>query len=303
MKKNRILLLAFSLFTFNLNAQQALWSNYQFSYLSINPAFTGERGYLGVNGILGNQLTGNIRPQAVSQIVIADSPLGNGLKHNIGFQGYNSNLGNINNVGLNLSYAYRYITDSYKLSFGTLAGFMVQPNSIINNAVNLLLPYAGFGALASTENYFLSVSNPYFLADAERIVAGKQPWFFMGGASLGDPNKVMLNVSSLVEINKQQSSGNGIDGNLKLWLNRRAGLGVSYRLNGTNGFESLKSKAIYSFEYQFSTSMRLGLSFDSNPLQGIRVNQNVVQTPSIFQLLIHYRPVPNGQKMSNFDYF
>ncbi|MDP5140405.1 MAG: hypothetical protein NWP83_08040, partial [Spirosomaceae bacterium] len=39
-------------------SQQALWTNYQFSYLGINPAFTGQRGYLGVTGLVGNQFNG-----------------------------------------------------------------------------------------------------------------------------------------------------------------------------------------------------------------------------------------------------
>lgn len=286
-------------------AQQALWTNYQFSYLGINPAFTGQRGYLGVTGLIGSQFTGSIRPQAVSQIVIADAPLANSPAHNIGFQGFNSNLGNINNIGLNLTYAYRYIGEGYNISLGTDAGFMVQPNTLVNNAINLLTPFAGFGMAATTENFFLSVSNPLLLINEQRLLAGKTPWFLMGGASLGDPEKLLVNLSSLVELNDNPQTGNGADVNAKVWIGGRLGVGASLRTHGTERFEQLNNKVILSLEYQFSTSIRMGLSFDENPLQGIRFNQfgGSGQVPSVFQLAINYRALPKNIPMARFDYY
>lgn len=287
------------------NAQQALWSNYQFSYLGINPAFSGQRGYLGVTGLIGNQFTGSIRPQAVSQIVVADSPLANSPNHNIGFQGFNSRLGNINNIGLNFTYAYRYKTELFDISLGADAGFMVQPNTLVNNAINLLTPFAGFGAAATSENFFVSVSNPLFFFDDNLIVGGKSPWFLMGGASIGSPDKVLLNLSSLIELNNNPQLGNGADVNAKIWLGGRAGLGASYRMSGTQGFEELNNKVVFSLEYQFSTSIRLGVSFDENPLQGIRFNQfgGSGEVPSVFQLAINYRALPKSIPMARFDYY
>lgn len=288
-----------------VRAQQALWANYQFSNLGINPALTGERGYLGVTGLIGNQFTGSIRPQAVSQIVIADAPLQNSSAHNIGFQGFNSRLGNINNIGLNLTYAYRYVAEGYKLSVGADAGFMVQPNTLANNAINLLSPFAGFGVAGSTEKFFVSVSNPLFFINENRIIAGKKPWFFMGGTSIGNPEKLLLNLSSLIELNTNNQVGNGGDLNAKIWLGGRAGLGVSYRTSGTQGFEDLAKKVVYSFEYQFSTTIRMGVSFDENPLQGVRFNQfgGSGQTPSVFQVALNYRALPKNIPMARFDYY
>ncbi len=288
-----------------VNAQQALWSNYQFSNLGINPALTGERGYLGVTGLIGNQFTGSISPQAVSQIVIADSPLQNVPAHNVGFQGFNSRLGNINNIGLNLTYAYRYIGEGYKLSIGADAGFMVQPNMLANNAISLLSPFAGFGLAGSTEKAFFSVSNPLFFFDESRVIGGKKPWFLMGGTSLGNPEKVLLNLSTLLELNTGSQNGNGGDLNAKLWLGGRAGLGISYRTSGTQGFEDLNRKIVYSLEYQFSTSIRLGVSFDDNPLQGIQFNQfgGSGQAPAVFQVAINYRALPKNIPMARFDYY
>lgn len=287
------------------DAQQALWANYHFSNLSINPALTGERGYLGVTGLIGNQFTGSVRPQAVSQIVVADSPLQNAPAHNLGFQGFNSRLGNINNIGLNLTYAYRYIGEGYKLSIGADAGFMVQPNTLANNAISLLSPFAGFGLAGSTDKAFFSVSNPLFFFDESRLIGGKKPWFLMGGTSLGNPEKVLLNLSTLIEINTEGQNGNGGDLNAKLWLGGRAGLGISYRTSGVQGFEDLSQKVVYSLEYQFSTSIRLGVSFDDNPLQGIQFNQfgGSGQAPAVFQVAINYRALPKNIPMARFDYY
>jgi hypothetical protein len=283
-------------------SQQALWANYQFSYLGINPAFTGQRGYLGVTGLIGSQFTGSIRPQAVSQIVIADSPLANSPNHNIGFQGFNSNLGNINNIGLNVTYAYRYIGEGYDISLGADAGFMVQPNTLVNNAINLLTPFAGVGIVANTDNFFLSASNPLLFINEDRLITGKKPWFFMGGASLGDPEKLLVNLSSLIELNNNPQVGNGADVNAKVWIGGRAGIGASYRMSGTQKFEQLNNKVVLSLEYQFSTSIRMGLSFDENPLQGIRVNQ-FGEAPSVFQLAINYRALPKNIPTARFDYY
>jgi hypothetical protein len=286
-------------------SQQALWTNYQFSYLGINPAFTGQRGYLGVTGLIGSQFTGSIRPQAVSQIVIADSPLANSPNHNIGFQGFNSNLGNINNTGLNLTYAYRYFGEGYNISLGADAGFMVQPNTLVNNAINLLTPFAGVGAAVNADNFFLSASNPLLFVNENRLITGKKPWFFMGGVSLGSPDKLLVNLSSLIELNNNLQVGNGADVNAKVWIGGRAGIGASYRMSGTQRFEQLNNKVILSLEYQFSTSIRMGLSFDENPLQGVRFNQfgGSGQVPSVFQLAINYRALPKNIPTARFDYY
>lgn len=288
-------------------SQQSLWTNYQFSYLGINPAFTGQRGYLGVTGLIGNQFNGTIRPQAVSQIAVVDAPLANSPNHNVGFQGFNSNLANVNNLGLTASYAYRYFGEGYNVSVGANLGFMVQPNTLVNNPVSLLSPFAGFGVAANTENFFLSVSNPLFFVDETRLFLANKPWFFMGGTSLGDPEKLLVNLSTLVELNQNQQFGNGADLNAKVWLGGRAGLGASYRMSGTNGFEGLNNKIVYSLEYQFSTSIRMGLSFDENPLQSIRINPNQFggsgEIPSVFQLAIIYRALPKNIPMARFDYY
>lgn len=286
-------------------AQKALWANYQFSNLGINPALTGERGYLGVTGLIGSQFTGSIQPQAVSQIVIADAPLQNSPAHNIGFQGFNSRIGNISNIGLNFTYAYRYVGDGYKLSVGADAGFMVQPNTLVNNAINLLSPFAGFGVAGSTEKLFASVSNPLFFINEERLIAGKNPWFLMAGTSLGNPEKILLNLSTLIELNSGTQIGNGADLNTKLWIGGRAGLGLSYRTSGVQGFEDLSEKFVYSLEYQFSTTIRLGLSFDENPLQGLGYNQfgGSGQAPAVFQLALNYRALPKNIPMARFDYY
>ncbi|MDP5141068.1 MAG: type IX secretion system membrane protein PorP/SprF, partial [Spirosomaceae bacterium] len=229
----------------------------------------------------------------------------NSPSHNNGFQGFNSNLANINSFGLNMTYAYRYFGEGYNISIGADAGFTVQPNALVNNPVSLLSPFAGFGVAANTENFFLSASNPYFFVDETRLFLAKKPWFLMGGASIGDSEKLLVNVSSLVELNQNQQTGNGADLNAKVWLGGRAGLGVSYRMSGTTGFQELNNKVVFSLEYQFSTSIRMGLSFDQNPLQGIRFNQfgGSGEVPSVFQIAINYRALPKNIPMARFDYY
>ncbi|MFB0946294.1 MAG: hypothetical protein QMB24_09155, partial [Spirosomataceae bacterium] len=168
--------------------------------------------------------------------------------------------------------------------------------------INLLTPFAGVGIVANTDNFFLSASNPLLFINEDRLITGKKPWFFMGGASLGDPEKLLVNLSSLIELNNNPQVGNGADVNAKVWIGGRAGIGASYRMSGTQKFEQLNNKVVLSLEYQFSTSIRMGLSFDENPLQGIRVNQ-FGEAPSVFQLAINYRALPKNIPTARFDYY
>jgi hypothetical protein len=127
----------------------------------------------------------------------------------------------------------------------------------------------------------------------------------MGGVSLGNFDKLLVNLSSLIELNNNPQLGNGADMNAKVWIGGRAGIGASYRMSGTQRFEQLNNKVILSLEYQFSTSIRMGLSFDENPLQGVRSNQfgGSGQVPSLFQLAINYRALPKNIPMARFDYY
>lgn len=287
-----------------VDAQIALTENYHFNYLAINPAFTGQRGYLGVNALLGNQFNGTIRPSQVSQNIIIDSPIGiENKKHNVGFQAFNARIANINNTGIDFTYSFRLPFETFQIAFGLDAGMIFQPNVIGNTGLgNLVSPFAGVGVVLSSEKYFLSLSKPQavFSNDNQQFLT-KKPFYAMLGGSFGESESVTLNTSVLTEINKTENginSGNALHGNAKVWFGQRIGAGVSYRMEGQNGFSDLKSKAIFSLEYQYSTSMRFGLSYDKKPYNFIG-NSTVNQQSSNGILLLMLKFEPNGNSASN----
>jgi hypothetical protein len=49
----------------------------------------------------------------------------------------------------------------------------------------------------------------------------------------------------------------------------------------------------------------MGVSFDENPLQGVRFNQfgGSGQAPSVFQIGLNYRALPKNIPMARFDYY
>lgn len=301
MKKIRSILLITLLFPIKLMSQSIIWENYQFNGLSLNPAMAGLNGHFTLTGILGNQFTSSLLPNQVSQVVVLQGVNKKASDFSYGFQGFNARLASYTNTGMDFSYAYRKQFDNFNFSVGAKGGFLVQPNLLVNNALNMVSLYAGLGVTLAGENAYFSVSKPNWLQNVNRVVDGKKPLFVHAGAFLGNPENVMLSTSALLELNKNQQIGNGININTKVWLAERAGLGVSYRLKGQTGFSNLENRWVLSAEYQFSTSLRIGITYDTEPLQNYNISSNNL-TNRLFQLLIKFDTFGDTQTTNKYDF-
>ena len=99
------------------NAQQeAMYSQYMFNSLAINPAYAGSRNVISATALYRNQWSGiNGAPKTGTFTI--DAPTNN-KKIGLGMQVYNDKLGITNTTGLVLSTAYRIRMDKATLSFG-----------------------------------------------------------------------------------------------------------------------------------------------------------------------------------------
>nr|MBC7611394.1 type IX secretion system membrane protein PorP/SprF [Pseudopedobacter sp.] len=99
------------------NAQQeAMYSQYMFNSLAINPAYAGSRNVISATALYRNQWSG-INGAPKTGTFTLDAPTNN-KKIGLGMQVYNDKLGITNTTGLVLSSAYRIRMDKATLSFG-----------------------------------------------------------------------------------------------------------------------------------------------------------------------------------------
>ena len=104
-----------SLFTNKLQAQQeAMYSQYMFNTLAINPAYAGSRNVTSATALYRNQWVG-IQGAPETLTLSIDAPI-NSKKVGLGLQVFNDRIGVTSTTGAFGSYAYRL-----RLNKGTLA--------------------------------------------------------------------------------------------------------------------------------------------------------------------------------------
>lgn len=283
--KKSIFTISILLFSKILVGQTILEDQFQFNHLALNPALTGAKDVFSLNAGMGSQFNGTIRPQPIYQIFSTDGVLGNGGKHGIGLQAFNSNAAGFNNSGVKASYAYKYrLGELATISAGVNGGMVYQPIISNSGGVGQLLTYAGWGALMTTERFFLSVSKPVAFMKDDGFYGIKKPFYGMVGFSLGDYFNSMFNFSALFENNKSSAGNVYLTG--KYWFGRKLGIGASYRSQIING--GRENKIIPMLEYQFSTPFRLGLSYDPKPYRAFQQSNSTYQQRGVLLLFVRY---------------
>ncbi len=277
-------------------AQGGLQDQYQFNYLAINPAFTGERGNFGFTAQLGNQFNGTIAPNQVSQIFALDGKVGSG-NGALGFQGYRINQGGIYNSGLNLNYGHEIKSDNFSLRLGSDVGVFILPNFITNaDVLDRFSVYFGFGALFQSQNFFASIASPTIITFKKTSLLKEKPVTLLLGYSFSFAQNIQLNLSTLASVPSDNNYSRKFHLNAKLWLSDKFGFGGSFRYLGNNSSVPASSKFIPTVEYKISSGSRLGLSYDSSPLSDITNNPQYSNPNGIFQLLYRYDLIQDGQK-------
>lgn len=268
--KKGINLIVFILLGTSLMAQQdAMYSQYMFNMLAVNPAYAGSREVLSLTALTRAQWVG-LEGAPVSNTLSLDAP----IKHKhigLGAQLFNEKIGVTSSNGFYASYAYRLKFKKSTLAFGLQGGVLhytanytqvllsrsntTTDKSFQENA-SVMIPGIGGGLFLSSDRYYIGASIPTMLStqttSGSNIVVNKnQHLFVMGGYVLSFNSDFKLKPSFLVK--GVMGAPVELDVNMNLWMYDRFALGASYRTGDA---------AVGMVEFQVYPNFRVGYAYD-----------------------------------------
>lgn len=178
MKKSILILVVVMLSTLCSRAQyDAMFTQYMFNEMFINPGYTGSKDAMAVN-LLHRQQWVNFPGRPVTTTFSIHGPLMNN-KMGLGLSVLNEQIGKLNRNLAYLNYAYRVKTGSKgQLSFGLMAGIHNQVNKlselkstdagdiqVSQNTPSLIAPNFGAGIHYYTNKFYAGISIPRMVND------------------------------------------------------------------------------------------------------------------------------------------
>lgn len=267
-----ILTLFLSLLSLSLIAQQeAIYSQYMYNQLAINPAVAGSKS--AISGILihRNQWTG-FKGAPTTQSFTVHTPIDYNQKNGVGLQVYNDLLGSLNSIAVLGSYAYKLQFPNSNLSFGLRGGMYnysirrdrldyredLDNQSLINFSPKTV-PGFDFGTYYYSKKYYLGISwdnlnKPNLFSSDKMQYLGNQMerhFFLLGGYTFKLNDMIVITPSTFIKYVKHAPINADINTNvtfLKVFA-----LGISYRTSRGVAFLT---------EFVSSKSIRIGYSYD-----------------------------------------
>ncbi|MFN8394501.1 MAG: type IX secretion system membrane protein PorP/SprF [Bacteroidia bacterium] len=163
---------------FELQGQQdAMYSQYMFNGMAVNPAYAGSRDVLSITGLFRAQWL-NVPGAPVTQNLAIHSPSRNG-RYGFGLNLVNDHISYLGQTWVNGLFAYRIPTKRGKLALGLQGAFshyrinwneayLINPNDQIlsTHGRSLFLPNVGFGIYYNEKNWFAGASAPHLLVNS-----------------------------------------------------------------------------------------------------------------------------------------
>lgn len=250
--------------------QDAMYSQYMFNMLAVNPAYAGNREVLSITGLTRAQWLG-IDGAPVSGTLSLDMPIS---KKNIGLgaQLFTDKIGVTSSSGFYLSYAYRIHLRKSTLAFGLQGGLIHYTANYVQLQLNrnmvsgldqsfqenvsVLMPGAGAGFFLSDDKYYVGASipnllNSYITSSSQLKVNRYDHLFMMCGYVFSLGENYNLKPSTLLKCVK--GAPVEWDINLNLWIHNKVALGISYRTHDA---------AVAMIELQASDKFRIGYAYD-----------------------------------------
>jgi len=251
--------------------RDALYSQYMFNQLVINPAYSGSKEEMSMAVIKRCQWVGlDGAPKTLT--VSAHTPLRN-ENIAVGLYVYSDQIGAENDLGVVGSYAYRVKLGKGKLCFGLQAGVSQvstdwnkvtvheEGDAVITARQNTgMKPDANFGVYYYTPKYYLGFSSKHLFetkfskSDVSNINATLSRHFYaMGGLAIPISDKIVFKPSTLIKY--AQNSPVNADLNASFLFNNKIWLGASYR-TGNN-------TTVFMIELQATSNLKIGYSYDA----------------------------------------
>lgn len=251
---------------------EALFSQYLFNKLIINPAYSGSREGIAAHAIYRHQWSSfSGAPRTYNLSVHAPFKK---QASSLGATFYGDQFGPYKSYGLNVSYAYRVFFNRGALSFGINGGFVYSKldladidgyqlgdQAFANLGENSFNPNAGFGIYYYSERVSVGLSTPQifnnnYINSKNGLLANH--YYLTFDVLLNPKNDVILNPSVLLKYTPESNAQ--MDANLNLIFFERVWLGGGFRTD--NSF-------IFNFQYHFKlksgtgySNFRLGYAYD-----------------------------------------
>lgn len=284
----RLLLILISIFPISVFAQSdALYSQYMFNGLIVNPAYAGYKEDINISLLARNQWVG-VDGAPNTQSFIADGAFFNNKNVGLGLSIVNDRLGIQGQTSAMFNYAYRLsMGDKSRLSFGMAAGgvqFLLNSNKAIiddptdPNFVGIqtyISPDARAGVYFSNDNFYAGVSATNLLtralnknnARAQYVILPATHLFLTLGGMVDVNNNIKFKPSLMV---RDEPNGMGnIDLNASFLLNEVVWLGGSYRLGvdmwkNTNNVNATfqQTSLVGMVEVYVAKKFRIGYAYD-----------------------------------------
>ena len=269
----KLVLILFVLMSLGSFAQQdALFSQYMFNKLVLNPAYAGTRETISAT-IVGRRQWVGIDGGPETATFTVHGPLRN-RKVGLGLYVYTDQLGPLVSYGIMTNYSYIIqVGQKGKLSFGLQAGIkhtdidwnlvsMPDGNDLIQSSQvkKKLVPDVNFGLYYYTDIFYVGLSSKHLIEEDFIIVETPDKdvyatllrhFYGMAGVAIPLGDRLVLKPSTLVKYVKNAPLQ--VDLNLNLLINKVLWVGVSYRTERT---------AVFLAELVVSQKLRIGYSYD-----------------------------------------
>lgn len=281
MKKLTLFIGLFLVAASGMAQRDALYSQFMFNRLVINPAYSGSRDMLTMTLLNRYQWVGFGDGAPRTLTFSAHTPLRN-ENIGVGFYAYADQTGPFTDVGFMGNYAYRVKLLSGVLSLGLQAGFNQvnvdwdklevrdeDDQVTLSRPKNKLQPDANFGIYYYTKSYYVGISSKqlfesqYGKVDIEEGLTtyATLARHFYGIAGLAIPlsDKIVFRPGMMFKYT--ENAPLNMDLNASFLFNNIFWLGASYRTN-KNAITS-KNAIVLMIEFNLTENWRMGYSYDS----------------------------------------
>lgn len=262
--------------------QEAMYSQYMFNMLAINPAYAGSRNVTSATALYRDQWVGMDGAPKTATFTI-DAPIDN-KNIGIGLQVFSDKIGITNTTGAFASYAYRIRFNKGTLSFGIqggasqyladFTGVALNTGGYGDNAfsqnINKVLLDFGTGIYYNSDRFFIGLSSPQLLnnklsdlnVQGDNSFAGQQLHLFLTTGYVF-PIGTDLNFKPSVLFKGVKGAPIEADMNATLWIKDVIAFGAQYRT---------ESSAAGLVEVQVSPQLRIGYSYDVSTTKLVQYN-------------------------------
>lgn len=279
-----------------LGQQSAIYSQYLFNGLAINPAYAGHDEALSLTFLSRFQSIG-IDGATNTQTLSGHTPIKKD-KIGLGLQLFHETIGVTRQSGAYFSYSYRLKYQDYTISLGLQAGANFYSSEYTSLLINdpddpvfstdlkSVTPNFGSGVYVNSDRMFAGISMPQMLPATDPEVIQEKPFFVYGGYVFDLTTFLKLRASTLAKI--VNSRAIEWDITASVLLNEILWAGIAYR--PTNA-------ASFLFQLQATEQLQIGYAYD------ITLNELRTADSGSHEIMINYRFLYSQKGMMSPRYF